>query len=97
VKFHATGSVCDGARPGRPPDLSEQKLNDVSENVLRRALKSVRRLSRKNGVSRTTTHKALTKCLLVPPHTNKYSARTKRKGSRHMCGTLPVVLKRYHS
>jgi hypothetical protein len=58
-KFKKTGKVADAPRIGRPPVLTEEKVTDIHDAVLKSLKKSVRRPSSQSGVSVGSAHKAL--------------------------------------
>jgi hypothetical protein len=50
-KFKQTGSVCDATRSRGPSILTEKKVLDISDCMLRSLKKSIRKLSQQVGVS----------------------------------------------
>lgn len=67
-KFHDTGSVADAPRSGRPSVLSEEKLLNISDRLLRSPSKSIRKLAQETGVSLGCAHKAVKKKLHFFPY-----------------------------
>jgi transposase len=53
-KFCETGSVLDAERSGRPFKLNDKKLLDISDSMLRRPSKSLRKLAQKEGIGLAT-------------------------------------------
>lgn len=56
-KFHETGSVHDAGRSGRPSVLTEEKLLDISDRILKSPSKSLRKLAQETSISYFAAHK----------------------------------------
>ena len=67
-KFHETGSVQDAPKTGRPTILTDNKLDEISDIMLRSPTKSMRKLAQETGISARTAHKAVTKELNLYPY-----------------------------
>ncbi|KAJ4444475.1 hypothetical protein ANN_06267 [Periplaneta americana] len=65
AKFRKTGSVHDAPRSGRPPVLTEEKLLDISDIMLRSPSKSVRKLAQETNISVCSAHTAVQKALYL--------------------------------
>ncbi|KAG1653194.1 R3H domain-containing protein 2 [Nymphon striatum] len=63
-----TGSVMDASRSGRPSILTEEKLEDISDRLLKSPSKSLRKLSQQSGLSLGLSHKAVKKELKLYPY-----------------------------
>jgi NACalpha-BTF3-like transcription factor len=51
--------MCEATRSGKPSKLTEKKLLDISDRMLKIPNKSIRKLSQQVGVSYGTAHTAL--------------------------------------
>jgi len=60
--------MCDATRSGRPSILTEKKVMDISDRMLQRLKKSIRKLSQRVGVSYGIPHTALKKRLCLHPY-----------------------------
>jgi hypothetical protein len=58
-KFIETGSVLDAERSGRPSELNDKKLMDISDSMLRSASKSLCKLALEKYIGLATAHKAV--------------------------------------
>jgi transposase len=58
-KFHETGSVLDAKRSGRPSELNNTKLMDVSNSMLQSPSKSLRKVVQEEDIRLATVHKAV--------------------------------------
>ena len=67
-KFRETGSVIDASRSGRPSKATKEKLEDISDRLLRSPSKSLRKLSQQSGLSLGLTHKVVRKELKLYPY-----------------------------
>jgi hypothetical protein len=56
--FCETGSVLDTERSGRPSELNDKKLMDISDFMLRSPSKSLPKLAQEKDVGLATAHKA---------------------------------------
>jgi len=50
-KFREIGSVSDAERSGRPSELNGEKLMDISDSMLRRPSKPLRKLVQEEGIN----------------------------------------------
>jgi hypothetical protein len=66
-KFRETGSVLDAERSGRPSELNDKKLMDISDSMLRSPLESLRRLAQGEDIGLATAHKAVREKLNLFP------------------------------
>jgi transposase len=57
-KFRETGSVLDAERSGRPSKLHDKKSMDISNTMLRRPSKSLRKLAQEKDIGLATANKA---------------------------------------
>jgi transposase len=76
-KFRETGSVLDAERSGRPSEVNDKKLMDISDCMLRSASKSLRKLAQEKDIGLATAHKAAREKLNLFP--NKRRSATKIK------------------
>lgn len=67
-KFRETGSVADAARSGRPSLLTDEKLSEMSDKMLRSPKKSIRQLARESDVGYATAYKGVRKTLGLYPY-----------------------------
>jgi transposase len=67
-KFHETGSVFDANRIGRPSKLSDKKLMDISDSMLRSPSMSLRKLAQEEDIGLATAHKAVREKLQLFPY-----------------------------
>lgn len=67
-KFRVTGSVHDVPRTGRPTLLTDGKLDEISDIMLRSPSKSTRKLAQETGISKWTAHKAVRHKLQLFPY-----------------------------
>ena len=67
-KFLETGSVHDAARSGRPTVLTEQKLEDISDMMLKSPTKSIGKLAQQSGISYGSAYKAVRNELNLYPY-----------------------------
>jgi transposase len=67
-KFCETGSVLDGERSGRPSELSDKKLIDISDSMLWSPSKSLRKLVQEEYIGLATAHKAVREKLNLSPY-----------------------------
>ncbi|KAJ4428478.1 hypothetical protein ANN_24515, partial [Periplaneta americana] len=69
-KFRETGSVQDAARSGspHPPVLTEDKLLDISDRMLKSPTKSLRKLAQQTNILYTSAHKAVKQELNLYPY-----------------------------
>jgi transposase len=69
-KFRETGSVLGVESSGRPSELNEKKLMDISDFMLRSPSTSLRKLAQEKDIGLATAHKAVRtqicrKCLRI--------------------------------
>jgi transposase len=67
-KFRETGSVLDAERSGRPSNLNDKKLMDISDSMPRSPSKSLRKLAQKKDIGLATAHKAVREKLNLFPY-----------------------------
>ncbi|PSN42231.1 hypothetical protein C0J52_18494 [Blattella germanica] len=60
-KFREIGSVHDAPRSGRPKLLTEAKVDEISDVILRSPSKSMRKLAQETNFSVRSAHRAVTK------------------------------------
>jgi transposase len=67
-KFRETGSVLDAERSGRLSKLTDKKLMVISDSMLRRPSKSLRKLAQEKDIRLATAHKAVREKLNLFPY-----------------------------
>ena len=68
TKFRETGSVHGAPKSGRPKTLTEAKLDEISDVMLRSPTKSVRKLAQETNVSVQSAHRAVREELKLSPY-----------------------------
>jgi hypothetical protein len=67
-KFRETGSIADAPRSGQPTLLTDDKLDEMLDRMLRSPSKCIRRLSQETNVAASTVHKAIREKLKLYPY-----------------------------
>jgi transposase len=71
-KFRETGSVLDAERSGRPSEVNDKKLMDLSDDMLQSASKSLCKLAQEKDIGLVTAHKAVREKWNLFPHKVTY-------------------------
>jgi hypothetical protein len=67
-KFRETVTVLKGEKSGRPSELNDKKLMEISESMLLSPLKSLRKLGQEKDIAFATAHKAVPVKLKLFPY-----------------------------
>jgi transposase len=67
-KFRETGSVLDAEISGRPSELNDKKLVDISDSMLQSPSKSLRKFAQEKDVGLATAHKVVREKLNLFPY-----------------------------
>ena len=66
-RFCETGTVEDRERPGRPSEITEEKIDEVAEVIENEPQSNVRSVATTCSISRTTAHRIMTEYLSLKP------------------------------
>ena len=75
-RFCETGTVEDRERPGRPPEITEEKIDEVAEVIENEAQSSFRSVVTACSIPRTTAHRIRTEHLSLKPVQGAICTRT---------------------
>ena len=67
-RFCETGTVEDRERPGRPSEITEEKIDEVAEVIENEPQSSVRSVATACSIPRTTAHRIMTEHLSLKPY-----------------------------
>ena len=66
--FCETGTVKDRERPGRPSEITEEKIDEVAEVIENEPQSSVRSVATACSIPRTTAHRIMTEYVSLKPY-----------------------------
>mgnify|MGYP001047299604 CR=1 FL=1 len=94
-RFCETGTVEDRERSGRPSEITEEKIEEVTDVLENQSQTSVRSVATACSLSRTTTHRIMTEYLLLKPYKVQFVQQLYEEDFQdrvEMCKTLISML-----
>ena len=94
-RFCETGTVEDRERPGRPSEITEEKVDEVAEVIENEAQSSVRSVATACAIPRTTAHRIMTEHLSLKPYKVQFVQELYEEDMQdrlEMCKTLIPML-----
>ena len=94
-RFCETGTVEDRERPGRPSEITEEKIDEVAEVIENEPQSSVRTVATACSIPRTTAHRIMTEHLSLKPYKVQFVQELYEEDMQdrvEMCKTLIPML-----